>query len=341
MQVLAVVVLAIASACSDSVTDVDSSPKTGSHPEVVVETVFEGLVGPTQFAVVDDSTFVVATINGGENDRRGQVVRIDTESGDVEILRDGLDKPTGLALLDGELWVMERDTLSRGPLDGEPTVVVEGLPNNGRSEGTLTVTPDGLILFDTSGSKRGSDVVEGSGRLFTVDPAEQPGTPTEIASGFKHAYAHVYDGAGVLWSTEMSDGAFDGEPAADELVAVLTGADHGWPWCVGNNRPVAEFGGDADRCASVPPSEAVFAPGATPTSVAVSPFAPDTLLVALWNEGRIVAIDTTGDDPAAFDDVVTGLARPQHLVASGDAVYVTEFGEGRLLRLTGAEAGGG
>ena len=38
------------------------------------------------------------------------------------------------------------------------------------------------------------------------------------------------------------EGRFDGEPPADELVAVEPGVDHGWPRCVGDNRPVAEYG---------------------------------------------------------------------------------------------------
>lgn len=344
---LVVAVSLTVSGCSDQ-TAPSETAGLGTAPGTTVETVHEGLVGPTQFVVLDDDTFMVATINGGENDQLGQVVRVDSSTGDVDIIRDTLDKPTGLVVVDDELWVMERNRLSRGPLDGdgEPVVVVDDLPNNGRSEGTLTVTPDGHILFDTSGSKQGSTVVDGSGRLFTVDPDETPGTPTELASGFKHAYAHTFDQAGKLWATEMSDGSFDGAAAEDELVAVVAGADHGWPRCVGDNRPVAEFGGTAERCATTPPSAALFAPGATPTSVVVSPFtAPgdvDVLLVALWNEGRIVSVDPYGDQaggdtatsPVGFGDVVTGLAGPQHLVATDDAVYVTEFGTGRILRLT-------
>ncbi len=365
--IMAVLALTIAgSGCSDSAV-APSDPERAavaadSGPAVTAEIVHDGLVGPTQFVVLDDGTFIVAAINGGENDRRGQIVSIDARSGDTTVLRDGLDKPTGVAVLDGELWVMERDRLTRSPLpdinpDGtegaaavdvegevEVEVVADDLPSNGRSEGTLTVTPDGSILFDTSGSKRGDAVVDGSGRLFTVDPAVRPGSPVELASGFKHAYAHVFDDDGVLWTTEMTDGSFDGQPGADELVAVRLGADHGWPRCVGDNRPVREFGGDPETCAEAPGSAAVFAPGATPTSVAVSPFEPATLLVALWNEDRIVRVpigrtdddeaQATEADPTAWTDLVTDVERPQHLVTSGDAVYVTEFGTGRILRLT-------
>ena len=331
-------VLTVSAACSDS-ANVAEEDRAGRPPlaavEVSVETVHDGLVGPTQLLVLDDDTFIVATINGGENDQLGQVLRIDRPSGAIEVLRDKLDKPTGIAVIDDELWVMERDRLTRGPLDGdtEPAVVADDLANNGRSEGTLTVTPDGLILFDTSGAKFGADVVDGSGRLFTVDPTDMPGTPIEFASGFKHAYAHVFDDAGVLWTTEMTDGSFDGQPAGDEVVAVEAGVDHGWPRCVENNRAVIEFGGDAETCAAKPESIALFRVGATPTSVAVSPFEPGVLLVSLWNEGRIVQVDTTSTDPSTIVDLLAGLDRPQHLVVADETLYATEFGTGRILRI--------
>ncbi len=302
---------------------------------LAVELFVDGLRGPTQFVVVDDGAVIVAEINGGENDGTGRVVRVDPATADVEVLLDGLDKPTGLALVGDELWVMERDRLTRGLIGGDRRVVADGLPNNGRSQGTLTVLPDGRILFDTSGSKRGSSVVDGSGRLFTVASADPGARPVEYASGFKHAYAHAVDAAGVVWSTEMTDGSFDGLPAADEVVAVQEGVDHGWPHCVGDNRPVAEFDGDAARCVDVPASQAVFAPSATPTSVAVSPFSEGVLWVALWNERRVVAVGTDPMlRPVPVVEVLSGLERPQHLLSMDDGMYVSDFGTGRIHRVT-------
>ena len=357
--VAAVAIVITLVGCSDSALPSDGTDGTDDRAgaAVSVETVYDGLVGPTQLVVVDDDTFLVATINGAENDELGQVLRIDRRSGQATVLRDRLDKPTGIAVVGGELWVMERDRLSRGPLDppGDGTdsdavmVVADELPNNGRSEGTLTVTPEGVILFNTSGAKRGAVVTDGSGRLFTVDPAEVPGSPTELASGFKHAYAHVYDDDGTLWTTEMTDGSFDGEPGADELVAVVAGADHGWPRCVGDNRPVAEYGGDPrDVCPDAVIGCAVRSRRHADLGRRVT-FCPGGPVGRAVERGRIVSIDVgdgTGggaeidpergwraDAPAPVTEVLTGLDGPQHLVATDDAVYLTEFGTGRILRL--------
>ena len=70
------------------------------------------------------------------------------------------------------------------------------------------------------------------------------------------------------------------------------GDDFGYPRCVGDRRPVVELGAVAATCALTPPTHAIFAAGATPTSVAVAPWDPATLLVALWNRGEVVAVPT-------------------------------------------------
>ncbi len=326
------------------------SDSTGSSIEGItvadgfgLEEAVVGLDGPTQFAVLDDGRLLVAEIGGDENDEAGRITLVDAaepggspqDGSSGTILVDNLDKPTGVAVFDERLWVMERNTLSAGDFAAttdpvELTAVASDLPFNGRSEGTLTPTPDGdALLFNTSGRIRDGDVVEGSGELRAINTANEE---TVIATGLKHGYAHVFDASGQLWVTEVSDGDFDGEPATDELVAVTPGDNLGWPMCVGDNRPVAERGGTAESCAAVPPSLATFGPRATPTSVVVAPWDDDTLLVALWVTNEVVAVDkqTPGATPIP---IVSGASRPQHLVVSGDQVLISEYETGRILVL--------
>ena len=313
-----------AAGCGDDLTDRSSSSAQdlgGPSLEVIAD----GLIGPTQF-VFDGEDLIVAQLNGGENDEAGQIIEIDA-TGQRRVLYDNLDKPTGVLVRADEIWIMERSSLLRGPREGGALIVVaEDLPNNGRSQGTLTLTPDDLVLFDTSGSHRGGVVRERSGRLWT---ATGTGEVEEYASGFKHAYAHVFDQTGTLWTTEMSDGSFDGQPPADEVVAVEKGSDHGWPSCVGDNRPVAEFG--VSDCGQFPPSLAVFDPGSTPTGIVISPFDPDSLLVSLWVRGQVVSVPMGGDGSTTvrFD----GLVNPQHLVVHEGQLYLSEFGLDRIVRL--------
>lgn len=293
-----------------------------------------GLRGPTQISPGPDGTLLVAQLNGGEGEGTGQVLLVHLAS-DAEptVLFDGLQKPTGVTLLNDEVWVMEERTLSRGPITGgELEVVLDDLPYNGRSEGTLTAAPDGRLLYNTSGSIDGTGTAEGSGTLWALTPG---GDPEVVALGFKHAYARVYDEAGMLWQTEISDGTYDGEPPPDELVAVTPGDDFGWPRCIGDRLPVEFYEGTAESCAETPRSQALFDPGATPTAVAVAPWDPDVLLVALWNEGRVVAVPRrAGEGPVAGEDFLTGIAHPQHLLADGDRLLVTDFDGGRILAVT-------
>ncbi|MGI9608844.1 MAG: PQQ-dependent sugar dehydrogenase [Acidimicrobiia bacterium] len=299
-----------------------------------VSVVVDQLVGPTQFYLEHDGSIVAAHLNGGENESGGRVVRLDPKGGETEVLFTGLDKPTGVLARDDEIWVMEATQLSRGSASGgRLETVLTDLPNNGRSQGTLTLTPDGDVLFNTSGSKRGAMVAEGSGRLWQVS---DDGIPVEVASGFKHAYAHAFGSDGVLWSTEMSDGKFDGQIPEDELVQVIEGVDHGWPYCVGANRPVAEFG--RQECDGVPESIVTFGPGATPTSVVLSPFVDGGLHVALWARGEVVSLSQQAK-PGRGDGFVpflSGLVGPQHLVAHDGRLYISEFGSDRILAVVPA-----
>ncbi|MEM8709096.1 MAG: hypothetical protein AAGE98_21725 [Actinomycetota bacterium] len=302
------------------------------------EAIVDGLDRPTQLFVTDDAWYV-GVLNGGEEDGTGQILRLDPDDLDAapEVVVDGLTKPTGVAVFADELWVMEERRLTRGPLDGgDRTVVADDLAFNGRSEGTLTV--DGArLLFNTSGSQRsnptgpGDSPVTTSGSIWAIDA---DGEITQVAWGFKHAYALTRDDAGVLWATEMSDGSFDEQRAIDEVVAVSEGNNHGWPSCVDDNRAVIESGVD-DPCAGVPNSQVLFEAGSTPTGIAVAPWDPTQLAVALWVEQRLVTISTdpadAGSPPVLLSDE---FERPQHLVADGDRLLVTDHEAGTIVALT-------
>ncbi len=304
---------------------------------LVEEVVAEGFEFPTQLFIGAEHWYL-AQLSGAENDATGTVVRIDPNDvlAEPEVVLEGLDKPTGVAVFADELWVMERRRLTRGPLDGSTReVVVDEMAFNGRSQGTLTVDGERL-LFNTSGSLRSiedshTSPMTSSGVLWSVDAA---GSISPVASGFKHAYAQVRGLDGTLWSTEMTDGTFDDSPAEDEVVAVIEGRDHGWPSCVGNNRPVVERDATEATCAAVPRSQALFDVGATPTSIVVAPWNDRELLVSLWNRGQIVAVPTAPQlTPVAGTVVYEGIERPQHLTIDGERLLVVDFLGGRIVEL--------
>jgi glucose/arabinose dehydrogenase len=308
-----------------------------------------GLEGPTQIQLLDDGRLLVAQLAGGEGEGVGEVLAVDPTTGEREVLFSGLRTPTGVAAIGDEVWVMERRRLSRGPISGgELETVVDELPFNGRSQGTLTPLDDGRLLYNTSGDLDGADVVDGSGTLWLLDPESAPtsgelppGRP--VATGFKHAYARTVDADEAIWQTEVVDGLFDGGQAPDELVLVpavaLDGAvdvgtpDAGWPRCIGDGTPVTEFGGTADSCEQTLSPHAVFDEGATPTSVVVSPWDAEHLLVTMWNQGEVVAVPRSGPTPVDVEPFLTGIEHPQSLLAAGDRLLVVDFDGGEILEV--------
>ena len=341
----AVVFGLVMSGCVGDDAGVDSLPGATVADGYDLRPVIDGFDRPTQLVIAPSGDLLLAELAGAENDGTGRVVRVDLDAPEERVeLQSGLIKPTGLAVVGETLWIMEQQSLSFTTLEpGAPlTVVQDELPFNGRSEGSLTPTPDGGLMFNTSGRKRNDVVTEGSGIIFRIEDADPVGTgrpvpePAIVARGLKHGYAHAFDAAGRLWATEMTDGTFDGEPAADELIEVQQDDDFGWPACVGNNRAVAEFGGTRQRCDQAPPSHALFEPQATPTAVESAPWDDDTLLVALWVDDEIVEVPSStppDGEPWQPTTVASGIGNPQDLVPDGDRLLVVDHSGGRVLAL--------
>lgn len=305
-----------------------------------------GLQGPTQLIIGPDDRIWLAQLAGLESGGTGQVVALDRDDPQQrEVLLDGLFKPTGIAVVDGGLWIASGRDLLRAPLTedgrlGPPETVLGELPFNGRSNGTLTLSPVGELIYETSGSRRGNQAIEGSASLWALDPAD-PSEPRLIATGLKGAYAHTFDGHGRLWTTEVADDTVNGAAPPDELNLVIAGADYGWPACFAEQQPAENYGGTAAACAPTQPAAAVFPPRSTPTGVVASPWEADTLLVALWGptDPSVVGVHIVIDSgQARADDIspfITGLGHPQSLLVMDDgSLLASDFESGELYRIT-------
>lgn len=298
---------------------------------------------PTQMIAGPDGRLWLAQLNGGENDGTGQIIALDLETGASDLLLDGLLKPTGLAVLDGYLWIAAKQDLLRAPLQEDGTIgsvetVLADLPFNGRSNGTVTVTPQNTLLYETSGRRTGNQAAPDSGILWELDPSD-PENPTPIASGLKGAYAHTYDENGRLWITEIGDGTFNGGPPPDELNLVVAGADFGWPQCIGFREPALNYDGTAEICAKTRAPVVLFPPRSTPTSVAAAPWDANMLLVALWLDNVVVQVSVqpeAGDNATGQSEpFVQNLDHPQHLLVWEDgSLLLSEYGTGAIYRIT-------
>jgi glucose/arabinose dehydrogenase len=307
-----------------------------------VAVVADGFNGPTQMITGPDGRLWVAQINGDENAGQGQIIALDLATKERTVLLEGLLKPTGIAVLADYLWIATRREIQRATIATDGTIgpveaVLTDLPFNGRSNGTLTVTPDDRLLFETSGARQGNAAAAGSAMLWQLDPAD-PTNPQVVATGLKGAYAHAYDQAGRLWTTEIGDDLVIGAAPPDELNWVIPGADFGWPPCFGQQEVATNYGGTPERCQQTRRPVALFAPRSTPTSVVAAPWAADTLLVALWLQSSVVrvTITETGDNATGVTEpLLTGIRNPQHLLVLDDQrVLVSEFATGTIYQIT-------
>ena len=302
----------------------------------------ERLHGPTQMIAGPDGRLWVAQLNGDENAGVGQVLSINPITGARRVQLEGLYKPTGIATHSGLLWIASGRELLVAPIGadasvGPPDPVLTELPFNGRSNGTLTVTPHGEIVYATSGSRLGNAAAPGSATLWALTPQDAT-HPRALATGLKGAYGHTVDAQGRIWTTEIGDDPIDDGVPPDELNLVLPGADFGWPQCAGNREPVTRYGGDAERCAQTRAPVVLFPPSATPTSVAIAPWDETVLLVALWSRGEVVQVKVTPDGDNAVGEIspfISGLRNPQHLLAWRDGgLLVSDYATGALYQIT-------
>ena len=342
--------------CQQVVEEMDTSAtlsanvSTPSTPLILPEgltasPLITDLSRPTQFIEGPDGRLWIAQLFAGESDEQGQVIAVDLNSGEQSILLSDLNKPTGIAVLDNALWIAEESQLLRADLNDDllpqqPEVVLTGMPNNGRSNGTLTVSPDGMLIYETSGRRQGNLASEGSGILWALDPL-QPDIPTVLATGLKNAYAHVFDENGRLWITEIGDGRvvgddFEGQPP-EELNLVTTGADFGWPDCFGNQAPALNREGTLEACGQTRAPVTLFPSQSTPTSLVVSPWGEDVLLVALWLSGEVTAVSVTPNDDNATgsnETFISGFDNPQHMLVLDDGVLlVSDYRNGTIYKI--------
>lgn len=309
-----------------------SGPEDTVAPDVSI--VVDGLDRPTQISPGPDGLLLVAQLAGGENDATGEIVAVDVGDGTKRVVADALDKPTGVLWEAGVMWVMVRQGLLRfdwadssGPT-GDPEVVLDGLPFNGRSEGTLTALGDGRFLYATTGTIAGGAPVSGSGTLWAFDPDDN--SSTAVATGLKNGYAHVPIGDQSVAFTEIGDG---GAPPPIEEIGIVdlgdstnasTAPDFGWPDCPAD-----------DECPGVERPLAVFPVASTPTGIAAL---GDDLYVTLFVTGQLMRVDrtgwTAGDDPVAAVEVLGDLEGPHTVLAQPDgSLWISEHLADRIISI--------
>jgi glucose/arabinose dehydrogenase len=309
--------------------------------------------------------------------RGGRVVLLEADhdgDGRSDGRRDvvtGLNRPHGMDLRDGWLYVAEADAVGRIRFDGRTgrttgafDRVVTGLPGGGNHwTRTLRFGPDGWMYVSIGSSCnvcRESDPRRASIMRFHPD-----GTGGEIyATGLRNAVGFDWRPEdGELYATDNGRDLLGDDFPPCELDHVVQGGFYGWPVANGNRVPDPDFGKGAEAriAASIPPVHGFRAHNAPLgiTFLRGQDLPEDyrgAALVALhgsWNRTRkdgyeVVSLHWRADGAIEERDFLTGfldrsddevVGRPVDVAEGPDgAVYVSDDYAGAVYRVSRGRA---
>jgi glucose/arabinose dehydrogenase len=188
-----------------------------------------------------------------QRDRNG-----DGKSDAKHVLIDELDRPHGLDIRGGWLYIGEGDAVGRArldksqsKLDGEYERIVTGLTGNGNHwSKTVRIGPDGY-LYLAQGSTC-NVCIEADPRRAALMRFKPDGTDGQIiANGLRNSVGldwSPWDNA--LYATENGRDLLGDDTPPEELNRIVPGAFYGWPYVHGFNTIDPQFGKEqAERIA--------------------------------------------------------------------------------------------
>ena len=276
-----------------------------------------------------------------------------------------LDKPHGLAFLNGFLYVAEEGKIVRFrddnrdlKADDKPEVIVPDLPTKGGGHYTRTVEfGSDSMMYVSIGSScnvcEEKDTRRAAVVRYTPDGKEE----TIFASGLRNSVGITFHPeTGKLWGTDNGRDWLGDHLPLEEINIIQKGKHYGWPYVYGKNIPDPKYGHRA-------PNNSLFAP---PVFELPAHWAPlglsfyfgnqfpreyhGDLFVACrgsWNSSvkvgyKVIRIRIENGVPVGMDDFLTGfltrgekvLGRPVDIVVAPDgAVFVSDDYTGSIYRV--------
>lgn len=169
-----------------------------------------------------------------------------------DLIVSGLNRPHGIEVADGWLYVAETDAVGRvafnavtGSVSGSYQRIFEGLPSGkGHWTRTLKMGPDGW-LYVTVGSSCNVCIEDEPERAAMLRLREDGSDMQLYASGLRNSVDFDWSPAdGELYATDNGRDWLGDDFPPDELNRIVEGGFYGWPYANGKRVPDPDFGDD-------------------------------------------------------------------------------------------------
>ena len=289
--------------------------------------------------------------------REGTVWRLapdadgDGRSDEVRPLLEELDRPHGLDVHEGWLYVAEGAAVGRiridatsGEVAGPYTRIIEGLPDGGNHwTKTVRVGPDAK-LYVSVGSTCNVCIEDDERRAAMLRFELDGSNPQVFARGLRNSVGFDWQpGTNHLYATDNGRDLLGDDFPPCELNRVEEGKFYGWPFANGDNVPDPDYGPgrEADIAASVAPAHGFRAHNA-PLGITFLRHASQppawrgVALVALhgsWNRTskdgyKVVSLHFGNDGTIEERDFIVGFERDEEVI--GRPVDVAEGPDGTI-----------
>ncbi len=282
----------------------------------------------------------------------------------TRVLIGDLNRPHGLELHDGWLYIAEMDAIGRVRFDaaarrllGEYERIATGLPSGGNHwSRTVRIGPDGMLYVSVGSSCNVCE--ERDPRRAAILRFQADGSEPELyATGLRNAVGFDWrPGTGELFATDNGRDLLGDNFPPCELNRVERGGFYGWPFANGDRVPDPDLGaGNEERIeGSIPPVHG-FAAHTAPLGIAflreesTPPELVGSALVALhgsWNRTekdgyKVVSLHWAEDGSIRERDFLVGfevdedvIGRPVDVAQGPDGmIYVSDDFAGMVYRV--------
>ena len=279
------------------------------------------------------------------------------------LLAKGLNRPHGLALHDGFLYIAETDAVLRVPYDAKQqkftgipvTLIKNSFPGGGNHwTRTVKVSPNNK-LFVSVGSSCNVCIERSAMRASIIQYELDGSQPTLYAEGLRNTVGFDWQPSShLLYGVDNGRDLLGDDTPPEELNQISLGKHYGWPYYYGNNELDTNFTDQIPSKLNPYPTQHQFTAHSAPLSLLFLRYSvnlPNTALVSLhgsWNRSeksgyKVVAVSFLADGSIEQHDFLSGflqqngsvLGRPVDLVEDSQGnIYISEDYVGRIYKVS-------